>query len=142
MKLLSFTILILFSLSSYAVEFYRCIDDQGIVHFTNLPKSSLDSNCVVKDRHTVMLNQDYSNLTNEFKKYETVVEETEKFKLEEMDLSVDSMTQSVKDVFDPDKALEELILSTEDRDDPFTRAMRGRSNAVDDIIKQSKPNTP
>jgi len=137
MKLLSFTILILFSLSSNAVEFYQCIDNKGLSHFTNLPKSSLDLNCVAKDRHTIMLNQDYSNLADEFKKYETSVEEIEEFELEEMDLSFDSMTQSVKDVFDPDKALEELILSTEDRDDPFTRAMRGRSNAVDDIIKQS-----
>ncbi len=142
MKILSFTILTLFSLSSYAVEFYRCIDDKGKVHLTNLDKSSLDSNCVAKDRYALMLNQDYSNLADEFKKYETRVEEIEEFELEEMDLSVDSMTQSVKDVFDPDKAFDELMSATEDRDDPFTRAMRGRSKAVESLIEQNKPSTP
>jgi uncharacterized protein DUF4124 len=138
MKLLSFTILILSSLSSYAVEFYRCIDDNGVAHFTNLPKSSLDSNCAAKDRYSLMLDQDYSNLATEFNKYEVSIDETS----EEIELSVDSMAQSVKNVFDPDKAFEELMSVTEDRDDAFTRAMRGRSKGVDDIMSQSRPNTP
>lgn len=142
MKLLSFIILILYSFTSYAVEFYRCIDDRGQVHFTNLPKSSLESNCTPKDTYTLMLNQDYQNLANEFKKYEVSADEPEDFELGEIDLSVDSMTKSVKDVFDPDKALEQLMQSTEDRDDPFTRAVRGRSKGIEGIMEQAKPDTP
>ncbi len=142
MKLLSFTILALTSISVHSVEFSSCIDKNGKSHFTNLPDSSLNSNCELKeDRYLTMLNQDYQNLHNEFKKYEPVEEEVE---LEESfienldDLSINSITNPVKDLLDPDKALEQLIQASEDRDDPFTRAMRSRSNAVDSIIKQGK----
>ncbi|MEO1924972.1 MAG: DUF4124 domain-containing protein [Gammaproteobacteria bacterium] len=147
MKLLSFTILILFSYSSVAVEFYRCIDDKGQAHFTNLPKSSLDSNCAPKDRYAMMLGQDYSNLENEFKQYEVKVDESEILEFNDIDSTIDessdkTITQSVKDVFDPDKAFDELMSATKDRDDVFTRAMRNRSKAVESIIEEEYDGKP
>jgi len=57
MKLLLFTLLMMLSFWSIALEFYRCIDDKNQVHFTNLPIASLDINCLPKDRYTMMLNQ-------------------------------------------------------------------------------------
>jgi hypothetical protein len=143
MKLLLFTILLLFSFSTYSVEFSRCIDDKGKVHFTNLPLSSLDTNCAKKeDYYVIMLNQDYENLANEFKKYEEPDEVTDNIFLDNVDLSVNSLTQPVKDILDPDKALKQLMDATEDRDDPFTRAMRGRSKGLESIMQQDKPSTP
>ncbi|MCZ6803906.1 MAG: DUF4124 domain-containing protein [Proteobacteria bacterium] len=127
MKLLSFTFLMVLSFTASAIEFYQCTDDKGKLHFTNLPKSSLDSNCgQISDQYSFMLNQDYLNLADEFKKYEVQEEEPDA----EM-LSFDSL--------DTLKALEQLMQATEDRDDPFTRAMRGRSKAVEQLLKQAKP---
>ncbi len=140
MKLLSFTILALTSISVHSVEFSSCIDKNGESHFTNLPKSSLNSNCELKeDRYLTMLNQDYQNLHNEFKKYEPVEEDPEIIEslVDNFDVSIAPIPKSVediKDLLDPDKALEQLMEATENRDDPYTRAMRGRSNAVDSII--------
>jgi hypothetical protein len=136
MKLLSFIILTLLSFSSYSVEFSRCIDDKGQVHIINLPKSNLGTDCKLKEDHyTVMLNQDYQNLSEEFKKYEVVKEEPEETFFEDTDLSLNTISNPVKDILDPDKALEQLMDATEDRDDPFTRAMRGRSNAFEKVIE-------
>ncbi len=147
MKLLSFTILMSFSLSSYAVEFNSCTDDKGHTHFTNLPKSSLDSNCAPKNHYTVMLNQDYLNLSNEYAKYENFIEKedssnSEPFELSKVDISPDRIKNKVKDILDPDKALEELIDATDDRDDAFTNAMRGRSKGIETIMEQGKSGTP
>jgi hypothetical protein len=143
MKLLYFTFLSLVSLSSYSVEFSRCIDDKGQVHFTNMPLSNLDSNCAQKvDHYVTMLNQDYENLANEFKKYEEPDDFIDDIFLEDVDLSINSLTQPVKDILDPDKALEQLLESTEDRDDPVTRAFRGRSEGIERIMDQAKPSNP
>jgi hypothetical protein len=140
MKLLSFTILLLFSFSTYSVEFTRCIDDKGHVHFTNMPKYNLDANCQQKkDHYVTMLSQDYENLANEFKKYEEPEEVTVDIFYDNDELSVNSLTQPVKDILDPDKALKQLMESTEDRDDPFTRAIRGRSDGIEKIMEQAKP---
>ncbi len=142
MKLLSFTILALTSISVHSVEFSSCIDKNGETHFTNLPKTSLNSNCEIKeDRYLTMLNQDYQNLANEFKKYEPAkkVPETIGNRAENLGVSIAPIPKSledIKDLMDPDKALEQLMEATEDRNDPYTRAMRGRSNAIDSIMNQ------
>ncbi len=150
MKLLSFTALLLISISSFAVEFHSCIDNNGQKHFTNLPKYSLDSNCSPKDHYALMLNNDYQNLSVEHEKYEiseediVLFEEPESvtskdskpFDLRDVDLSVETVKSKVQDILNPDKALEELMTTTEDRDDAFTRAMRGRAKGIQTIIDQ------
>lgn len=152
MKLLSFTILALISYSSSAVEFHRCIDDKGLTHYTNLPKSSLDNNCAQQDHYALMFSQDYDNLHNTHQKYENNaldgavsfksngnnrVKYSKPFDLKPTDLSVESVTQKVQDILDPDKALEELMISTEDRDDVFTRAIRGRAKGIEGLLKEN-----
>lgn len=140
MKLLLFTILMMLSFSTSAVEFYQCIDDKGHPHFTNLPKSSLDSNCSLKTDHfSLMLNQDYLNLANEFKKYEVNKEE----ELDEIMLSLDSITQPVMDILDPDKALDELVdASLNKRENAATKLFKARSKAVEQILNEANPNSP
>jgi hypothetical protein len=147
MKLLSFTILSIITFSSYSVEFHRCTDDKGKTHYTNLPISSLDFNCVAKDHYTLLLEQDYQNLPNKFNQYEVKLEENLEdssiaFDIDKDNLSPDSIKNKVNDIFDPDKALEELMEATEDRDDAFTRAMRGRSEGIENIVNQGKSDTP
>lgn len=147
MKLLSFTILSLISFSSFAVEFHSCTDNKGQTHFTNLPKTSLDANCAPADHYSVMLNQDYQNLAYEYAKYEAISQQESKnksgqYEISKIDISPFSVKNKVRDIFDPDKALDELMESTEDRDDFYTRAMRGRSNGIQTIIDQGNPETP
>jgi GTPase involved in cell partitioning and DNA repair len=95
----------------------------------------------------MMLGQDYSNLENEFKQYEVKVDESEILEFNDIDSTIDessdkTITQSVKDVFDPDKAFDELMSATKDRDDVFTRAMRNRSKAVESIIEEEYDGKP
>ena len=146
MKLLYFTILSLISFSTSAVEFHSCTDSKGKKHFTNLPKSSLNANCETKDHYALLLDQDYLNLSTEYEKYEISIEEGVKdskpFDLREVDLSVDTVKSKFQDILNPDKALDELMTTTEERDDIFTRAMRGRSQGIQNIIDQDKAKLP
>jgi hypothetical protein len=146
MKLLSFTILTFVSLSVSAIEFQSCIDNNGRKHFTNLEKNSLDSNCLPKDHYKLMIREDYLNLENEYARHENYDDETEdshiSINLEKENISPELIKNKVKDIFDPDKALEELIESTEDRDDFYTNAMRSRAKGIDNIIKQGESGTP
>jgi 3-methyladenine DNA glycosylase/8-oxoguanine DNA glycosylase len=140
------------SLSSHAIEFHSCKDDKGLTHYTNLPVSSVGQNCSPKDRYTVMLNQDYVNLAKEYAKYQQnnqsvnsnndAETDSKPFELSKSELSPDAIKNKVKDIFDPDKALEELMDATEDRDDVFTRAMRGRSERIESIVNQGKLSSP
>lgn len=133
MKLLSFTILMFFSLSSNAVEFNSCTDDKGHTHFTNLPKSSLDSNCAPENHYTVMLNQDYLNLFNGYKKY--VAAEKEPGNI----VSLESFSQPVKDILDPDKALDMLVDSSLKKDENAAKKFfKARTNAVEQILNEDK----
>ncbi len=148
MKILSFIVLSYVSFSTFAIELYSCTDETGKTHYTNLPKNSLDSNCKAKDQYAVMLQQDYDNLSHIYSKYESEAEQddfyentsTEPFQFSETDFSSDSIKNKVTDIFDADKALEELMEATEDRDDVFTRAIRGRTKGVKDIIEQGNTN--
>jgi hypothetical protein len=148
MKLLSFTILSVITFSSYAVEFHSCTDSTGKTHFTNLPKSSLDSNCSQKDHYSEMFNQDYQNLSIEYAKYGAKIEVDDlddnslSIELSKIDISPDTVKNKVKDIFDPDKALDELMDTTEDRDDIFTRAMRGRGDGIQSIMDQGYKEAP
>lgn len=38
-------LLVLFSPLAQALEFNRCVDGNGVAHYTNLPLSTLDANC-------------------------------------------------------------------------------------------------
>ncbi len=135
MKLLSFTILMMLSFSAYAVKFYQCIDDKGQAHFTNLPESSLDSNCEQKTDHfSIMLNQDYLNLANEFNKHKVKEDESDE---------IDSITQPVKDISDPDKALDELVdTSLNKPENAATKFFKARTKTVEQISNEANPNTP
>ena len=130
MKILSFVILSTFSFSAFSIELYSCEDESGKTHYTNLPESSLGVDCKPKDHHAVLLQQDYDNLSNIHAKYEGL-----KINDEE---SLDSIKNEIQDVFDADKAFVELMEATEDRDDAFTRAIRGRTSQMKDAIDQTK----
>ena len=130
MKILSFVILSTFSFSVFSIELYSCEDELGKTHYTNLPESSLGADCKPKDHHAVLLQQDYDNLSNIHAKYEGL-------KINEEE-SLDSIKSEIQDVFDADKAFVELMEATEDRDDAFTRAIRGRTSQMKDAIDQTK----
>ena len=159
MKLLLFTLSTLTVFPVQAVDFYRCVDENGIAHFTNLPASSLNSNCEQQnDSFSVMLNEDYQNLSQEHEKYEisNVEDSTDFGELNDdnaalhMDINRDNGADAsdeeemklfgaikipTKNIFDPDVAEEELFSTIEKRDDVITRAIRGRTKALETIIE-------
>ena len=140
MKPLIFVVLMIFPFSTYAVEFHQCIDDKGRSHFTNLSKSSLDSNCrETTDHYSFMLNQDYLRLANELNKVDEIEEEPGS---DETMLSIDSITQPVMDLLDPDKALDELVESSSEHDNTATKFFKARTKAIEQILNEAKPNTP
>ena len=142
MKILSFVILSTFSFSAFSIELYSCEDESGKTHYTNLPESSLGADCKPKDHHAVLLQQDYDNLSNIHAKYEELKineeESLDSINFSDDDISDDSIKSKIQDVFDADKAFLELMEATEDRDDAFTRAIRGRTSQMKDAIDQTK----
>ena len=123
MKILIITILMSFTVQSYAVEFHQCIDKIGQQHFTNLPALSLDSNCKEKtDRYSYLINQDYSNLEQRYKEYlipdVTDQQDDDSLNLKPTDkpldqvndsvLPIDSVMKPILDVIDPGNVLEEV----------------------------------
>ena len=129
MKIKVFVCLLSFSISSSAVEFYRCIDSDGKQHFTNMPESSLNKDCKQnKDHYAVMLEQDYSNLDKEFEKYMAIHEEelqaNNVINDETINIGDVELKKPGLHIFDPDAAYDELIETTTERDDPITRFLR------------------
>jgi trehalose-6-phosphate synthase len=141
MKLLIIATLMIFSSQSYAVEFYQCTDKKGRQHFTNLPASSLDSNCKQKtDRYTYLINQDYSNLENKLKNYSETLETDEQF--DDALLSIDNFTDPIKNILDPDKALEQLLDNATNKDENMaTEFFNARSKAIESILSEEKSST-
>jgi len=141
MKLLIIATLMIFSIPSYAIEFYQCIDKKGLQHFTNLPASSLDSNCKQKtDRYSYLINQDYSNLENKLKNYSESLETQEQF--DDALLSIDNFIEPVKSILDPDKALEQLVENATNKDENMaTEFFNARSKAIESILSEEKPGT-
>lgn len=142
MKLLIFIACTCISLSSNALELYSCTDKSGKTHYTNLPKNSLDSNCKSKNLHSVLLKQDYDNLKNIYSKYESLENESDDFSKQVLDLNSlenppDTLKQKVSDIFDSEKAFDELMEATENRDDVFTRAIRGRTTQMKETIDKT-----
>ena len=142
MKLLLFTLLMMFSFSTIALEFHRCIDDKNQVHFTNLPIASLDINCLPKDRYTMMLNQDYRNLASEFEKYGADVDKENEFESVENNQSINAITPPVKDILDSDQALDELLRNSEKDDSSFKRLLKASSEAVERVLEQDIDGKP
>lgn len=132
MKTLLFIVLSSVFYASSAIELYSCTDKTGKTHYTNLPKNSLDTNCKIKDLHAVMLQQDYNNLKNIHSKRE----------LGQNDTSTGFIETKINDVLDADKAFDELMEATEDRDDVFTRAIRGRTESIKNTLKQGNTDSP
>lgn len=120
--------------SSFAIEFIRCINDNGKVHLTTMPKSSLDANCKQKtDHYSIMLEQDYSKLNNQFTKYEE----------QDDDLVIGNVNEPVLDGLDPDKALNELLENSDNnRESAASELFKKRSDAVDSILSEEKPVDP
>ena len=134
MKILLYLSFILFSTASYSIEFYRCTDTYGKIHLTNMPKSSLDSNCRQKtDYHSVFLEEDYSNLAEEYKKYEIT-------KKEEIDTELEIIAKPISDIIDSDKALEKLLdNANENKDSEATKLFKARTEAVESTLSEDKP---
>ena len=130
MKYLIFTSLFFFSITAHAIEFYRCTDTNGKDYFTNLPASSLDANCQQKNDHfVVLLEQDYLNLSNEFKKYEAVEEETP------LESIIDKVGLPSADILDAEFALEELLENTkEKRNSEVSKFFRARTRAIETVL--------
>lgn len=144
MKILSFAALCCISLPSFAVELSSCTDASGKTHYTNLPQNSLGPDCKSKDHYAVILQQDYENLRNIYSKLEADENSfsSEPFKLSEVDISPDSVKSKVSDIFNADKAFDELMEATEDRDDIFTRAIRGRTQGIKNVLEQGNNGSP
>jgi hypothetical protein len=143
MKILSFVVLCCVSLPTLAIELYSCTDGAGKTHYTNLPQNSLGSDCKPKDHYAVMLQQDYENLRLIHSKLESDDDNSsEPFKLSEVDISPVSIKNKVSDIFDADKAFDELMEATEDRDDIFTRAIRGRTQGIKNVLEQGNKDSP
>ena len=143
MKILSFAVLCCVSLPTFAIELYSCTDGTGKTHYTNLPQNSLGSDCKPKDHYAVMLQQDYENLRSIYSKLEADESESSiPFKISEVDISPDSIKSKVSDIFDADKAFDELMEATEDRDDIFTRAIRGRTQGIKNVLEQGNSGSP
>lgn len=138
MKILLFTLLISISISSNAIELNSCTDESGMTHYTNLPINSLDSHCKPKDLFSTMLQQDYDNLINLYPDYNTEADNVESLNTDKNITLTKKLKNKISDVFDSEKAFDELMQSTEDRDDFFTKAIRGRSEGIKNIIKQGK----
>ena len=138
MNVLFIVFSILFSAQSYAVEFYQCVDKKGQQHFTNLPAASLDSNCKQRtDRYTYLLEQDYSDLENRLKNY-TVPEDIH-IQTDDSLLTIDNFLDPVKDLLDPDKALEQLLETSTSKDaNMATEFFNARSDAIESVLLQEK----
>lgn len=136
MKLLLITILTFFSIQIHAVEFYQCTDKKEQQHYTNLPASSLDANCKQKtDRYAYMINQDYSNIENNFKRY-TEIDETQE-QIDESLLTIDNFTDTVQNILDPDKALEQLVENATNKDENMaTEFFNARTKAIESILSE------
>ncbi len=112
MKKLILIISVMYSSAVYPIEFYQCIDSEGQSHFTNLPKSSLDKNCVQRsNQYLVMLNQDYSNLAVELKKFEVNADDEEFMGLEQEN-DKNSMPEMLD--ADTDTVLEQLLENSQE----------------------------
>ncbi|GJM06068.1 MAG: hypothetical protein DHS20C09_20640 [marine bacterium B5-7] len=140
MKILFIVLSVLFSSQSYAVEFYQCIDQKGHKHFTNLSADSLDSNCQPKtDRYSYLLGQDYSNLEHKLENYTQIFEtqELEREQTGDSAITSKSFIDPVKDLFDSDKALEQLLEASNKREKNMaTEFFDARSNAVESVLSQ------
>lgn len=142
MKIILIPILMFLSIQSYAVEFYQCIDAKGQPHYSNLPAESLDSNCKQKsDRYDYLLKQDYSNLENEFNNYtESVIDQEQ---TDDSLLSIDNIIDPIKDILDPDIALEQLLETSTNADENMaTEFFNARSKAVESILLEERPGNP
>lgn len=141
MKIIIFISLLFLSTAAYSVEFYRCLDASGKVHLTTMPKSSLDANCRQKTDHfAALLQQDYLNLSNEFKKYEVTVEDdTSGNQPSEFSIGDTKFKIPGKHIFDSDAAYEELMETTSKRDDPITNFFRARTDTIESILLEERP---
>lgn len=106
MKFLPLLALWVIAFPAYSVEFYKCVDTDGKSHFTNLPRNSLDRNCVQKTNlYALMLDEDYQNLNMESRKYEQG--DNDESQLEEIKQQLDGMVE-------PDKS-DELLKNTQNK---------------------------
>ncbi len=126
-------LLVLFSPLAQALEFNRCVDGNGVAHYTNLPLSTLDANCRQKlDPQNIYLRYDYQrlqrNMDNRLSESTEIVGDE--------DNAVDRVVNAVSDALDADKALESLLENTQEaRANPATEFFRARTEAVRKILE-------
>lgn len=143
MKLLLIGLLTLITTyNAYAVEFSSCKDNKGQLHFTNLPATSLSSDCSHKnDQYAIMLNEDYANLVYEFEKYKNTAE------LDEQNnnqlTQIESFINSAKELMNPDIALDQLLETSSKTEDSLPGTFFNvRSKAVESILSEGKRDNP
>ena len=130
MNLLLFTVLFMFSFSTHALDFHKCIDADGQSHFTNLPESSLDANCSQKtDRFSVLLHRDYLNLGNEFKKY--AIEENLP---DENKATVETGKSPVDVILKPDKAIKPVEPSLNKAENAATNDFKSNRKVLEQLL--------
>ncbi len=126
-------LVLLFSPLVQALEFNRCIDANGVAHYTNLPLSTLDGNCRQKmDPQNMYLRYDYQRLQRDVDN--RLPDSTEIIGNE--GITVDGVVNAVTDALDADKALESLLQNTQEaRANPASEFFRARTEAVRKILE-------
>ena len=137
MKHTLIALLMLVSPSLFAIEFTRCVDSKGTVHFSNLTAAQLDADCQPVQHHQmVLLEEDYRRLNNGDIGTD---EEKELLQIEEEE---SLLPKSISEALDPDAALEQLLENTyQQRRNPATKFFRQRTDAIETILDAVTPDT-
>ena len=120
----------------HAIEFNRCVDSEGVAHFTNVAPEKLDKNCKQPSFYQLQLENDYLQIDQNILAMQRQPEVTEETpELELSDVSVDESSNTINQLFDPDKALEQLLENTQESEpNAATKMFRARSDAVEKIM--------
>lgn len=124
---------LLFIESVFALQFNRCVDANGVAHYTNLPLSTLDANCKQRENYySLRLQSDYQrlkqNMDNPRRPIVADKDEEDKGVVEQVKDVIDGMV-------DADQALEQLLENTRNaRQNPASRFFRARTSAVETIL--------
>lgn len=130
MRLIPVFISLLFiSFSSYSVEFYKCVDEKGQIQYSNIKGPKQGTQCIKnEDYYSILLNQDYQNLSNEFKKYEPQSDAEPDFGDTDLNLNSKPMPGNIN----PDKALDALVdNSRKQPENTTTNSLKSPANAIE-----------
>ncbi len=128
---------LLISPSLLAIEFTRCVDSSGLVHYSNLTAAQLDTECKPIQHHQmVLLEQDYQRLNN------GIIGTVEEKELLQIDEQESLLPKSISEALDADTALEQLLENTQQqRQNPATRFFKQRTEDIQNILDSVNPDT-